>query len=110
MVKNPPASAGDKGDAGPVPMSGRFPGGGNGNPLPYSCLENSMDTGAWRATVYGITERWTRLSEHTRTLQNEAEAPNMVVRPIVTGILLSPHLPYCPLHLNTDILLYDQLP
>ena len=36
--------------------------GGNGNPLQYSCLENSMDTGAWRATVHGITNNWTQLS------------------------------------------------
>ena len=43
VVKNPPANAGDAGDVGSVPGSGRFPGGGNGNLLPYSCLENSMD-------------------------------------------------------------------
>ena len=38
----------------------RSPGGGNGNPLKYSCLENSMDGGAWRAIVHGITKSWTR--------------------------------------------------
>ena len=47
MVKNPPASAGDIRDMGSAPGSGRFPGVGNGNPLQYSCLENSMDTGVW---------------------------------------------------------------
>ena len=45
MVKNPPANAGDARDLGSIPGSGRFPGEGNGNPLQYSCLENSMDRG-----------------------------------------------------------------
>ena len=53
VVKNPPANAGD---AGSIPGSGRSPGGGNGNPLQYSCMENSMDRGAWRATVHGIAK------------------------------------------------------
>ena len=44
------------GDMGSIPQSGRFPGEGNGNPLQYSCPENSMDRGAWRATVYGVAE------------------------------------------------------
>ena len=56
MVKNLPANAGDLRDLGLIPGSGRFPGGGNGNPLQYSCLENSMDRGAWWATVHGVTE------------------------------------------------------
>ena len=43
MVKNPPASAGDAGDVGSIPGSGRSPGEGNGNPLRYSCLKNAMD-------------------------------------------------------------------
>ena len=47
MVKNPPANAGDARDAGSIPGSGRCPGVGSGNPLLYSCLENSMDRGAW---------------------------------------------------------------
>ena len=46
MVKNPPANAGDTRDAGLIPGSGRSPGGGNGNPLQYSCLGNPMDRGA----------------------------------------------------------------
>ena len=50
MVKKPPASAGDVGDVGLIPGSGRSPGGGDSNPLQYSCLENPMDRGAWRAT------------------------------------------------------------
>ena len=55
-VKNPPVNAGDARDVGSIPGSGRSPGGGNGNPFQYSCLENSMDRGAWRATVLGVTE------------------------------------------------------
>ena len=47
MVKNPPANAGDTGDLGSITGLGRSPGVGNGNPLQYSCLENSMDRGAW---------------------------------------------------------------
>ena len=47
VVKNPPASAGDTGDTGLIPGSGRSPGGGNGNPLQYSCLGNLMNRGAW---------------------------------------------------------------
>ena len=49
-------SACNAGDLGLIPGSGRFPGEGNGNPLQYSCLENSMDRGAWWATVYAVTE------------------------------------------------------
>ena len=56
MVKNPPADAGDLGDSSPIPGWGRSPGGGNGNLLQYSCLENLMDTGAWQATVHGVAE------------------------------------------------------
>ena len=52
--KNLPANAGDTGDAGSVPGLGRYPGEGNGNPLQYSCLENSMDRGTWWATVNGL--------------------------------------------------------
>ena len=47
VVKNPLSSAGDTGDVGSIPGSGRSPGEGNGNPLQYSCLENPMDRGAW---------------------------------------------------------------
>ena len=59
-VKNVPANAGD---AGLIPGSGRSPGGGNGNPLQYSCLENPMDRGAWRATVHGVAKSRTRLRD-----------------------------------------------
>jgi len=57
VVKNPPASAGDTGDVGLTPGSGRSPGGGNGNTLQYFCLENFMNRGAWWATVHGVEKR-----------------------------------------------------
>ena len=63
MVKNPPANAGDSGS---IPGSGRSPGGGHGNPLQCSCLENPMERGAWWATVQGVTQSQTGLSDgHT---------------------------------------------
>ena len=55
-VKNPLTNAGDTGDAGPIPWSGRSSGEGDSYPLQYSCLENSMDREAWRPTVHGVTE------------------------------------------------------
>ena len=57
-VKNPPVSAED---VGLIPGSGRSSGGGNGNPLQYSCLENPMDRGAWPVRVHGVAMNWTRL-------------------------------------------------
>ena len=56
VVKNPPANAGDMKDIGSIPRSERSPGGGHGNPLQYSCLENPMDKGAWQAKVYRVTK------------------------------------------------------
>ena len=58
MVKNPPANARDIRDAGSIPGS-RSPGEGNGDPFQYSCLENPMDRGAWRATVHGVEKSQT---------------------------------------------------
>ena len=63
MVKNPPANAGDVRDAGLTPGSGRFPGGGHGNPLYCSCRENPMDRGAWWATVRAVTKSWAQLKQ-----------------------------------------------
>ena len=61
MVKNPPASAGDIRDASLIPGSGRSPGGGHGNPLQYSCLENPIDRGAWWTTVHEAVKSRTQL-------------------------------------------------
>jgi len=57
VVKNPPANSGDTGDTSLIPGSRRFPGGGHGNPLQYSHLENSMNRGAWWATVHMVIKR-----------------------------------------------------
>ena len=61
-VKNPPAIAVDAGEAGLIPGSGQPLGVGYGYPLQYSCLENSMDRGAWWATVHGVTKTQTQQS------------------------------------------------
>ena len=61
VVKNLPANAGDIKDPGSVLELGRSPGGGHGNPLQYSCLENPIDRGVWQASVHGITKSRTRL-------------------------------------------------
>ena len=68
LVKTLPASAEDTKDVDLIPGLGRSPGGANGNPLQYSCLEN-MDRGAWQATIQGITNSWTLLRAHTHRSQ-----------------------------------------
>ena len=67
VVKNPPANAWNTGDLGSIPGLGRSPGGGNGNPLQYSCLGNPMDRGAWWATVHGVAKSQTWLGTHACT-------------------------------------------
>ena len=62
VVKNPPANSGDVRDADSIPGLGRSPGGGNGNPLQYSCLGNPMDRGAWWATDHAVAENSIQLS------------------------------------------------
>ena len=59
VVKNLPTNSGDTGDVGLIPGSERSPGGGNGNPFQYFCLENPMDRRAWRATVHGAVQSLT---------------------------------------------------
>ena len=56
VVKNPPVNAGDIRDVGSIPGLGKSPGGGNSNPLQYTCLGNTMDRGAWRASPWGCKE------------------------------------------------------
>ena len=63
VIKNPPANAGDARDMGSIAGLGRAPGGGNGNPLQYPCLENPMDRGVWQATVYGVAKSRTQLRD-----------------------------------------------
>ena len=69
------------GDTGLIPGLGRSPGGGNGNPLQYSCLESSMDRGAWQATIHGVAKSQTHLSHWTYT--------HMHVIPHILSFLLS---------------------
>ena len=59
MVKNPPAKAGNIRDSGLIPGLGRFPGGGHGNPVQYSSLENPVDRLAWQATVHRVAKSQT---------------------------------------------------
>ena len=73
MVKNLPANTGDIQNMGSIPGLGRSCGGGDSNPLQYSCLENLMDRGTWRAIVHGVSKSQTqlkRLSMHVSILYN----------------------------------------
>ena len=70
MVYSPPAKSGD---VGSIPGSGRFPEGGSGNPLQYSCLENPMDRGAWRATIHKVAV--SNRTEHARTHTHSRRIP-----------------------------------
>ena len=63
MVRNLPTNEREARDSGSVTGSRRSPGGGNGNPFQYSCLENPTDRGAWKATVHGVAKSWTQLSD-----------------------------------------------
>ena len=72
------ASAYNAGDPGSIPGLERSPGEGNGNPLQYSCLENSMDWGAWWATVHGVAKNWTQLSDFTSPHANSKKSNQIV--------------------------------
>ena len=63
VIKNPPVSAEDIRDVGSIPGLERSPGGGPGNPLQYSCPENSMDIGAWWTMVHSVSKSGTQLNE-----------------------------------------------
>ena len=67
-VRNPPARAGDARDESLILKLRRSPGRGNGNPLQYPCLENSMDRGAWQSAVHGAAKNWTHTHTHTHTI------------------------------------------
>ena len=76
VVKTLSANTGDMRDEDSIPGSGRSPGGGHGNPLQYSCLENSMNREAWWDTVHRVTKSWTQLkqlSAHTNWLKNSRD-------------------------------------
>ena len=98
--KEPTCNSGDTGDMGSILGSGRFPGEGHGYPLQYSCLENSMDRGAWQAAVLGVAKSQTCLSDcacarahthththtHTGPTPGEAEAPSMTTLCLYTWL------------------------
>ena len=65
MVTNLLANAGDRGDGDSILVLGRCPGGGHGNPLQYSCLENPKDRGTRRATIHGVANSWTQLKQRS---------------------------------------------
>ena len=90
-LKNLLTNAGGVGDAGLIPESGRCPGVGTGNPLQYSCLENSMDRGVWWATVHAVTESQTWLN----TAQTEESDGKMLIMPIKPKSALCLHLLHC---------------
>ena len=94
VVKNPPAHARDTGDMSLIPRLGRSPRGGNGNPLKYSCLENSMDRGAWQDTVHGISKSqrdWECTSEIMKLLDGTDR--NRIPLPSDNGDASKPHQP-----------------
>ena len=67
VVKNLPANTGEVSEVGLIPGSGQSPGGGNGNPLEYSCLENPIERGFWQATVHGVRKSQSDMTEATNT-------------------------------------------
>ena len=80
------------GDLGLVPDLGRSPGEGNGNPLQYSCLENSMDGGAWQATVLGLAKSWTRLSNFTLTFKGYGVISSAILQALFSAVVSKPIL------------------
>ena len=91
MVKNLPADAGDVGDEGSIPGLGRSPGGGHGNPLQYPRLGDPMDRGAWRATVLGVTDGLTRLSDSAAVGESANRPPRPTVSFVHEVLLKSTH-------------------
>ena len=93
VVKNLPANAGDTGDGGSIPGLGRSPGGGNGNLLWYSCLENPMDRGVWWATVHGVAKcgtwlmDWARMQSHIKDWSQTSQ-PMMLYLPVISSLQL----------------------
>ena len=71
-------STSNAGDLGSILLLGRSPEEGNGYPLQYSCLETSMDRGAWRATVHGVAKSRTQLSTHTDVTEFEYSDPSLL--------------------------------
>ena len=85
MIKNLPANAGDARDVGSIPGLGRSPGGGHGNPLQCSCLENPMDRGAWQATVHGVTQNCYQGGDMTEVTKQQQPIANCFPCPAFLG-------------------------
>ena len=88
VVENPPANIGDTGS---IPGLGGSPGGGNGNPLQYSCLENPRDGGAWWAAVYGVTQSRTQLkwfSSSSTSLKSQCHLCTFKIQSLLFCIIL----------------------
>ena len=85
MVKNLPANARDKRALCSIPGSGKSPGGGHGNPLQYSCLENPMDRGAWWAAVHMVTKSQIRLKKLSTHARCKAYAGNSLEKTLMLG-------------------------
>ena len=105
-------SAYNAGDPGSIPGSGRSPGEENGNPLQYSCLENSMDRGAWQATVHGVIKSWTKLSKtNTFTFFHDCaytEQGSVNTCQVATRLFLP--LEYQPLRARTVSVMFTHSP
>ena len=86
MVKNPPANAEGLRDSALIPGSGRALGGGQGNPLQHSCLENPMDRGAWTAAVHRVTESQAQLKQ--LSMQDVFMPPKLTLE--ISGSLIFP--------------------
>ena len=87
MVKNLLANAGDIRDLGSIPGLERYPGGGHGNPLQYSCLEDPMDRGVWWAIVHGVAKSWTRLRRLTTHMATQKSVLSSAAFPLAFGKL-----------------------
>ena len=111
MVKNLPANSGDARDAGSIPESGRSPGGGHGNPLLYSCLNNPMDRGAWCAKMGSRSESFTSPSMPQPTSVHHKELWRLREKPLLTHThSTTPGQPQSPMTWHTpSVLVNEQL-
>ena len=105
VIKNLPANAGDTRDASSILGSARPPGEGNDNPLWYSCLENPMGRGAWRATVHGVAESWTWLHDWAHTTPLKFEHLHKSPRDLAKAQMLTEQVGGRPSSQGTPVLL-----
>ena len=111
VVKNPPANTGDIRNMGSTPGLGRSPGGGHGNSLQYSCLENPIDRGAWQATVLRVAQSQTQLKWLSRNWHWYEEGLLFANRGLSDGkeiLLERPHPQFCLNDLHSSVLLFSR--